>query len=97
MSNTPKVQRQYVRDRKGAPVGVLLAVKSPNKSKYHIGWSMCNRKLDKFDKKIANELAMKRVHHAMGLNITMDLDKSVPHEVVKMLPMFQLECNRHLR
>ena len=47
--------KQYLRDKNNNPIGLVIVSKDR-----HVGWSKCN-KLDKFDKRIANIIAMNRL------------------------------------
>ena len=53
------ILRQYIRNEKKIPIGLMIATLSANGSLL-IGWSMCNPS-DKFDKKHAELIAMNRM------------------------------------
>ena len=46
---------QYIKNKRGQKIGTVVAL-----SKYAIGWSKCNIKLDKFDKNIGIDIAKVR-------------------------------------
>ena len=54
---------KYVRDRKNKPIGCVVAI-----DKDKLGWSLCNRR-DKWNRKVAVELAKKRAIENHGIKI----------------------------
>lgn len=50
--------KQYIRDKKNNPIGILLATKKDNV--IHIGWSLCSKK-DKFNKEKGMTIALGRM------------------------------------
>lgn len=52
---------QYIRNKRGVPKGVLLAMVIPGSNTVRIGWSMCHLRKDKFDKQRAVDLAIGRM------------------------------------
>ena len=68
---------QYVRDKKGIPYGVVVAIKSENG--FDIGYSLC-RKNDRFSKDMALKIAIGRAELSVG---------DLPHSVRHMLPAFR--------
>lgn len=51
--------KQYIRNEKRVPVGILLATKSED-GKLLVGWSMCGPK-DNFDKRFGEQIARNRM------------------------------------
>ena len=54
-----KVIKTYIRDEKKVPFGVALMVKTPD-GENHFGYSLVNKKFDKFDKKKGTKIALGR-------------------------------------
>lgn len=81
---------QYVRDKKGVPYGVVVAVKVDDG--YRLGYSLCNKK-DRFSKDMALKIALGRALWSLdpfGMN-------DIPHPVKKMLPTFSNRCKKYYR
>lgn len=73
--------RQYIRDKKGRPIGFLLAVKSDiPENKFHIGWCQTHKGVDVFSKKIAVSLAYARIEKAKSKNLIV-LESNMPYNV----------------
>jgi hypothetical protein len=53
------VLKQYIRDKKNNPIGILLATQEDNG--IHIGWSLCSKK-DKFNKEKGMTIALGRMN-----------------------------------
>ena len=51
----------YIRDRKGQLRGAMVASKT-GEEEFNVGWSLCNRQEDTFNKKFGVELAYRRAH-----------------------------------
>lgn len=51
--------KQYIRDKKNNPIGILLATQKDNV--IHIGWSLCSKK-DKFNKEKGMTIAEGRLN-----------------------------------
>lgn len=79
---------QYLRNKKGVPYGVLVAVKNPD-SRYRVGYSVCNRK-DRFSKQRALEIAIGRAEVCSDLGPT-------PHDVAKNLGNFKDRCDKYYK
>lgn len=52
---------QYARDKKGNPIGVVMAIKAPMGSAIRISWSACCRH-DEFSKEKGKKIARDRAH-----------------------------------
>lgn len=76
--------KTFVRNKKKQPVGVLVAVKYDKK--VYIGWSKCNTKLDRFDRKFGFYLAVVRANKKL---LTLKKHNApLPTAVQKWLPKF---------
>lgn len=89
---------QYVRNKKGVPRGVLVAVKNGNfvgHQGFKIGYSLCNKK-DRFSKKMALDIAIGR---AIGSDLMVQRVKAGgwPHEVSKMYDAFMDRCIKYYK
>ena len=73
MSNETIIK--YVKNRKGHPVGIVLATKTED-GKFSVGWSLCKTSDDVFNKKFGIEIAKRRAHANYDL-------KKIPHSVYK--------------
>lgn len=90
---------KYLRDRKGNPRGVLVAVKlnepkSPyGKPQVSVHYSYCNNKLDKFVKETALKIAFGRAYK----NNPYDDDNIPPRQVVREVDSFNERVARYYR
>lgn len=75
----------YIRNRKGKPVGVLVAVK--NEQGYSVGYSLCCKR-DRFCKEMGLRIALGRANGTA---------EPVPHPVRRALPEFTARCQRYYR
>lgn len=83
------ILKQYVRDKKGNPRGLVLAVVEPGPNLVKLGWSFCNTKKDKFDRKLAETIALGRTETGTG--------HSTPLAVKKEFAYFQKRLLRFLK
>lgn len=89
--------RIYTRDEKGAPTGIIIALPSKiTGHKYHIGWSKCHTKVDKFVKEEAVFKAVKRIEGAEAAGKEV-IETKMPHQIRKLLPAFQARCKRYFK
>jgi hypothetical protein len=89
--------RTYTRDQKGAPTGLLIALKSKRDGhKYHIGWAKCNTKMDKFNKPLAVQIAVGRLEAAEDLGVAY-IPTKMPHQISKLLDRFIDRCDRYFK
>lgn len=79
---------QYVRDKKGVPYGVVVAVKVDDG--YRLGYSLCNKK-DRFSKDMALKIALGRAE------IKTDDVRVLPHPVARMVASFTDRCKKYYR
>lgn len=79
---------QYVRDRKGRPLGAIVAVK--RKGGFMVGHSLCNR-LDRFDRETALKIAFGR---AESWEV---VPGDLPKDIAKRLPAFIERCKKYYR
>ena len=69
---------QFVRNRKGNPIGIVVASKMLDCNVVRIGWSYTNVKAgDRFNKERGLGIARDRIHT--------DTNRKVPHAVLKVL------------
>lgn len=69
---------QFVRDRKGNPIGMVVATKMSDENLVRIGWSYTNVKAgDRFKKARGLTIAKDRIHT--------DTNRKVPHAVLKVV------------
>lgn len=68
--------KQYVRNKKGVPIGVLVAVQSEDKSVVSVGYSLCH-KHDHFEKKKGTMIAVNRALSNKIMNVPETLEKSM--------------------
>jgi hypothetical protein len=95
---------QYVRNKKNIPLGVLVAIKTPEG--FRIGYSLCNKK-DRFNKNMALKIAIGRAgfgfelgsHHVRGESYPTCFDDGgyAPHPVRKMIPAFYDRCMKYYK
>lgn len=92
---------QYVRDKKGVPYGVVVAVKVEDS--YRLGYSLCNKK-DRFSKDMALKIALGRAEMSGDSDFAfstcggfMGEATKVPHPVRKMIPAFTDRCKKYYR
>lgn len=88
---------QYVRNKKGVPRGVLVAVKNGNfvgHQGFKIGYSLCNKK-DRFSKKMALDIAIGRARRAISSNRVVVGASSFPCEISKMYNTFFDRCLKY--
>lgn len=81
----------YLRNSKGDPRGVIVAVKLED-SRFGVGWSYC-RKTDRFTKKMALDIAIGR---AMNGLLAVNKDNT-PHQVSRNLPAFVKRCKKYYK
>lgn len=81
---------QYVRNRKGIPVGVIVAMKSDGG--FGIGYSLCNRK-DRFKKETALKIAFGRAE-SNGASLMLH---ELPRGIARVLPEFMERCKKYYR
>lgn len=79
----------YVRDNKGIPRGVMVAVK--HEDGVCIGWSYC-RKTDRFTKDMGLQIAIGRA--SLGLS---GGSAAVPHKIAKQLDKFLSRANKYYK
>lgn len=80
---------QFIRTNKGNPVGVVIAYKTDNK--IYIGWSLCNTKVEKFDKQIGLYQATNRADLSENLsNLSV-----LPHSVRRTVGEMKERANRY--
>lgn len=90
--------RVYTRDQKGAPTGLLIALKSKRDGhKYHIGWAKCNTKMDKFNKPLAIQIAVGRLEAAEDAGLAYVQSFKMPHQIRKQLDRFVDRCERYFK
>lgn len=73
---------QYYRNNQRQPIGLIYAEIDTESNRFSIGWSLCAKnKGDRFDKKIALELAMRRAekHQEYGLRNLPDKMQDLGH------------------
>lgn len=73
--------KQYIRNKKGQPIGCLVAKKRG--SKYAVGFSKC-RKGDKFDKEFGTEVAQRRVDMLLHHDRFYEIPRSIADAYQKM-------------
>ncbi len=78
----------YVRNRKGTPKGILVAVKHGNG--FGIGYSFCNKN-DRFCKEMGLRIAIGR-SNADGISL-----EALPHAIRKAFPEFTKRCLRYYK
>ena len=81
---------QYVRNKKGVPLGVVVSVK--NDGGFSVGYSLCNKK-DRFRKETALKIAFGR---AESKGAILEVHE-IPREIIKVIPMFVERCKRYYR
>lgn len=69
-----KMIKQYVRNSKGVPKGVLVAVQQNDGLNVSFGWSLCH-KSDQFDKKKGTMIATNRATSSKIVHIPETLEK----------------------
>jgi hypothetical protein len=80
----------YLRNNKGIPKGVLVAIKRENGT-IGINYSMC-RKCDNFNKEMGIKIATGR-----ALSSVDDRPELVPHEIFKKLESFRERVKKYFR
>ena len=81
---------KYLRDNKGNPRGVIVAVRLTN-GKVSVHYSYCNKK-DKFTKEMALKIALGRAYTTK----TDDLDFSkIPHQVNREISAFNQRVQKY--
>jgi hypothetical protein len=76
----------YVRNRKGNPVGILVA--SKHKKSFKVGYSLCCKK-DRFSREMGLKIAFGRSEAGS--------DEAVPHIIRRALPEFAERCRRYYK
>ena len=87
---------KYLRDNKGNPRGVIVAVRLSN-GKVSVHYSYCNKK-DKFTKEMALKIALGRAYTSSPLPLTKtdDLDFSkIPHQVNREISAFNQRVQKY--
>jgi len=74
---------QFVRDKKRRPIGCLVAKDG------WIGWSLCHRKLDKWNREIAVKIARGRAEKGS--------DSLVPFSIMNQFESFENRCKRYYK
>ena len=87
---------QYIRNRHGKPIGVLMGVRRDTlsrkeSSEYSIGWSLCNKK-DKFDKEVALDMAWNRAWKRSSLD-----QRALPEKVNDQIQPFIKRCRKYFK
>lgn len=77
--------------RKNERVGVILALKDAKTNTVTIGWSLCKRKLDKFNRDFGIRLALNRALKSVDRNIV------IPHSIKKKLDRFSLRAQKYFK
>jgi hypothetical protein len=67
--------KQYARDKKGHPIGVMVAVNGADK--LHFGWSLCN-KSDTFNKYIGTKIADNRARTSKPVSTGLPESLTIP-------------------
>lgn len=68
---------QFVRNRKGNPIGIIVATKMSDENHVRVGWSYTHVKAgDRFNKERGLGIAMDRAHT--------NTNRKVPHAVLKV-------------
>jgi hypothetical protein len=80
---------KYVRNKKGNPIGVLVAVKGDRG--FRIGYSLCRIGLDKFKKETGLKIAFGRAD-VWGL-----VPQEIPRDIAKNLPSFLERCKKYYK
>ena len=87
---------KYLRDNKGNPRGVIVAVRLPS-GEVSVHYSYCNKK-DKFTKDMALKIALGRAYASSPLPLTdmNDLDFSkIPHQVNREISAFNQRVQKY--
>jgi len=79
----------YTRDTRNNPRGVLAAMRTANG--FSVAYSLCQRRLDKFDKEHARALAIGRLFTHSG-NVKR---LTLPHSMIKAYTAFIIMCEEH--
>jgi hypothetical protein len=79
---------QYIRNKKGKPLGILVATKDDNG--FSIGYSLCNNK-DRFEKETGLKIAFGRADTWTLIPYDM------PRAISRSLPDFIKRCKRYYR
>lgn len=79
---------QFIRNHKGVPCGVMAAVKRED-GEIHINYSLCNTKLDKFNKELGKQIAIGR---AMRNN---DDEQHLPRSLYSVMDKFLQRACRY--
>lgn len=78
--------KKIVKDRKGNPKGILLAVDMGDH--VNIGFSSCKTKYDKFDKDFGTRLARTRAFKGSS---------KTSYSIVEEMPKFRDRCRRYFK
>jgi hypothetical protein len=81
---------KYLRDNKGYPRGVIVAVRRPD-GEVSIDYSLC-KKGDRFTKAMALEIAIGRAMKGKE-----DLSRTLPHSLVKEMNRFNERAEKYYR
>lgn len=79
---------QYVRNKKGIPLGIIVAVKTDEG--FSVGYSLCSRK-DRFKKETGLKIAFGRAE-----SWTFMPDET-PKDILKAMPSFIERCKKYYR
>jgi hypothetical protein len=88
MNYRPHAVIQYVRNKKGRPTGVIVAIKSDQG--FNVGYSLCNKK-DRFDREMALKIAFGRAE------LHNQIPAEVPREICRIIPDFIARCKKYYR
>lgn len=89
---------QYVRTKKGQPKGTMVAYRGDD-NKIYVGYSLCNSKVDKFDRQIGMRKAVERAltqDKYDDVTLKNFVDK-IPQSVVKPLDAFLERAERFFK
>jgi len=81
----------YARNKKGDPIGVLVAKRRGNNGDFTIGYSQC-RKGDKFSKKLGLKIALGRCE-----NGSYEVLDRMPHNLRRNLSSFIQRCEKYYK
>ena len=78
--------KQYIRNKKNNPIGVLLADKIDND--IQLGFSLCSKR-DTYNKEKGMQIALHRLHHKGVLNI--------PDSINELVDAFELRAAKYFK
>ena len=79
---------QYVRNSKGKPLGVLVAVKSEDE--FRVGYSLCCSR-DRFKKETGLHIAFGRA------DVWSSIPEEIPRDILRLLPDFVARCKKYYK